>query len=518
MGAARGQTVVEQLGIWARCVPRRVALEFRGLQISYQELESAVQRLSVGLLEAGVERGDRVAVLSTPRPEAWTLLLASASVGGVFVGVNPRYTRHEIRHVLQDSEPKVVFSLDSFQGRQYAEDVEWAAGGLGQAPPVVLFGDQHHLEAFGRDAAGSVAERLRMVRDSLCVDDPCLIVYTSGTTGKPKGALLAHGSLAFSSRRAADIWAGARAVCNLPMNHVGGLYDLGAVPFMAGARMIYMERFSPDAIIELIKGGSVNALCQVPTALQLIMDHPAWSDELLRGLAVVGFSGAPMPLPLIQRIRAHRIPMFSNYGSTETAVGVTECSTDASDDELAHTIGRPIEGVEYRIVDPEGADVGRGEEGELVVRHRWLFKGYWRDPEATRKAFTEDGFLRTTDLVLERPDGLLELRGRAQEVFKSGGYNVYPREIEAVLEGHPGVAQAAVVDIPDETYYRVGFASVVLLEGASVTPDELKAWCREHLANYKVPKVIQIRPELPMLPIGKVDRNALKQEVSGAEL
>lgn len=158
MGAARGQTVVEQLGVWAHSVPDDAALEFRGLQITYRQLESVVQRLSVGLVKAGIERGDRVAVLSTPRPEAWMLFLASVSVGGVFVGVNPRYTRHEIRHVVQDSEPKLLFSLDRFEGRQYSEDVEWAAGGVRPPPAVVLFGDEHPLEAFSEEVGGSVVE------------------------------------------------------------------------------------------------------------------------------------------------------------------------------------------------------------------------------------------------------------------------------------------------------------------------------------------------------------------------
>ncbi|HWF00556.1 MAG TPA: AMP-binding protein, partial [Caulobacteraceae bacterium] len=231
-----------------------------------------------------------------------------------------------------------------------------------------------------------------------------------------------------------------------------------------------------------------------------------------------GWGGAPAARDLVRRMREMGVHLFTNYGLTEGGAVVSATGPDDGIDDLAGTVGRPNDSGDYQIVDDHGRAVGAGQAGEIWLKGPGVFLGYWNNPAATAAAMAPGGWLRTSDVALARPDGAWVLSGRKADMFKSGGFNVYPREIEQALEEHPDVAYAAVISVPDPRYFEVGAAFVAAKPGCSPTPAEIDAFLRERLANYKVPKTIQVRDTLPMLPIGKVDKHALRDDLARADV
>ncbi|HEX2313919.1 MAG TPA: class I adenylate-forming enzyme family protein [Thermomonospora sp.] len=500
---------------WAARHPDAPLDDFGGVRRTYRQGAADVARCAAALTASGVRAGDRVAVLTTPRPEFLTLFLALSRIGAVWVGLNPRFTRPELLHVVTDSAPVLLISLAEHGGRSYAEDVPELAKAApsvretvaltGTIPDAVPFAD---LLARGDGGAAPA--------DPGPPDGPGLIVYTSGTTGRPKGAVIGHRAFAEGCRLQAtrQYHPDAVALANLPVSHVGGVMDLVSVPLAMGGAACFMEDFDPAAVPAVIERARITLWGQIPTMFQLVLDRPEFAAADLSSLVMIGWGGAPMPREAVARLRTTGARLTTVYGLTESCVAVAYNDPDADDETLATTIGRPDPRLELRLVDEHGAVVPPGTPGEIQLRNPCLMSGYLGLPEATAQAFTDDGFLRTGDLAVERPDGNLTLVGRLREMFKSGGYNVYPREIELVLEAHPEVASAAVVAVPDPVFHEVGVAFVTPRPEASADPGALRAHCRERLADYKVPKRIEILPELPLLPTGKVDKAALR-EASG---
>jgi acyl-CoA synthetase (AMP-forming)/AMP-acid ligase II len=285
---------------------------------------------------------------------------------------------------------------------------------------------------------------------------------------------------------------------------------------VAGGTTVFLEKFDPDAMLALIERERLTGWGHVPTAFAYALALPDAGRRDLSSLQLVIWGGASMPRELIEAVeRLTGARMATSYGSTETGGSVTYTDPEAGLDVLAETVGRPDPRFEVRVADAEGREVAAGVEGELQVRGDHLMTGYWRRPEATRQAIDAAGWLHTGDVALLRPDGNVVLRGRLSEMYKSGGENVYPREVESVLEQHPAVALAAVLGVPDPVYGEVGVACVLRHPGTSPEPETLRAFCRERLVNFKLPKRIEVRDALPMLPIGKVDKRALRRELTG---
>jgi acyl-CoA synthetase (AMP-forming)/AMP-acid ligase II len=496
--------------------PDAVALSLHDRDVSYLQLSQRVNDLARALLAAGVRKGDRVATLQTPRPEFVIAFLATASIGAIWLGLNPRYQLPELRRVWHDAQPSVVLMRTRIGGRRYEEE---AASLLADPTPprrlVIFDGDplvpgaesmQSFLEA--GPAVSTVA--LEAARAACGERDPCLIVYTSGSTGSPKGALLHHEGIVRVSLAQVGIWAvDPYCIVNyFPINHVGSVVDCTTPSLVAGGTVHFLEQFEPRECLELMVRKRATIWGSVPSVFQLQTELQGFATYDLSAVQLIVWGGAAMSKTLIDRLGQICPRLCTNYGMTETCGTITSVWPTHDSDILAHSVGHPIAGVEVRLRAADDSIVADGEAGEVQVRSRYNSLGYWRNREATSAVFTADGFFRTADLAVERPDGRYQLIGRLSDMYKSGGYNVYPREIEAVLEGHPAIALAAVVAAPDPLWQEVGVAYVVAT--GDLTVEQIATYCRAQLADYKIPKRIFIEANLPLLPIGKVDKRALR--------
>ena len=299
----------------------------------------------------------------------------------------------------------------------------------------------------------------------------------------------------------------------LPINHIGCVVDLSTPCLTAGGTIAFMEQFDAAASVRAIETERLTAAFSVPSVFALQAALPEFDTVDQSSLQLAVWEGAAIPSDTLERLAAVAPRLATNYSLTE-ALAITIVEPTVDRDVLLQSVGFPFPEVEVRLIDADGHDVADGEGGEIVARSPYLFSGYWRQPETTAAAFTPDGFFRTGDLAVRRPDGRYRIVGRLKEMYKSGGYNVYPREVEAAIEEHPAVALAAVVAAPDPLWQEVGVAYVTL--NAAAEPGDLAEWCRARLANYKVPKRFFVEPELPLLPIGKVDKVALRERAARA--
>ncbi len=488
---------------------------------TYRELLREVDALARALLAAGIQKGDRVATLATPHPDYFLAFLATASIGAIWVGLNPRYKAPELCYVAGDSDPKLLLARSRVDDRDYFlefEEMRAAASGLERV--IVLNGDPVPVGADPLSdflaAGGSLDEQtLAAARAAVDARDCCMIVYTSGSTGRPKGAMLHHQGIVAFSLAQNRIWPvhPLRVVNFLPINHVGCVVDISTPVLTAGGTLVFQEQYDPRENLEILQRERITFWGSVPSAFQMQLALEDFDSYDLSAVQLIVWEGAAMPAEHIGRLARVCPRMATNYGMTETTSGITVVAPTSDLEVLRDSVGLPFDDLEVRLADSAGQPVARGEPGEIQARGPRVMLGYWRQPEATADALDDGGWLRTGDLAVQREDGTFCLIGRLKEMFKSGGYNVYPREIEAVLETHPAVAAAAVVPIPDPTWQEVGVAYVIA-PGKTHT-EELLAYCRERLANYKVPKRIYIVDDLPLLPIGKVDKLALRRWAQG---
>lgn len=498
--------------------PNAIALSLRDVEMSYAELARRVDELARALLAAGVHKGDRVATLQTPHPDYVVAFLASASIGAIWLGLNPRYQMTELRRALVDADPLVLLTRTAIEERRYDLEVSSLLAASPRLRRVVVFdGDPlvpgaEPMHAFIAGGCAVGASALDAARSACAAQDPCLIVYTSGSSGNPKGALLHHEGITTVSHAQNEAWpVNPYSIVNyFPINHVGCVVDCTAPCLIAGGTLHFMEHFDPRECLELMVRRRVTIWGSVPSVFQLQTDLDGFDEYDLRAVQLIAWGGAAMPEPLIGRMLRICRRLCTNYGMTESCGTITTVEPTDDLDILAHSVGHPIPAVEVRLA---GTDEAASEPArELQVRSRCNFLGYWRNPEATAAAFTPDGFFRTGDLAILRPDGRYRLAGRLTDMYKSGGFNVYPREIESVLEEHPAITLAAVVPTHDPLWQEVGVAFVVAM--TPVTGAQLDAYCRTQLANYKIPKRIVIESELPLLPIGKVDKRALRDRAA----
>ena len=516
------RTLADYVDYFARLNPGSEAVVFGQSRITYRRLKKDVEDCARALLAFGARKGDRVAMLCTSRPQFWTLLLAATRIGMIWVGLNPKYKRDELRYIVADCQPMIIFSLRQFEGREYTDVIN----ALGEEFPrikniVSIEGTITGAVPFGKflEKADSVSnESYSAAIRSVDSRDEALIVYTSGTTGNPKGAVLSHYGLTHgATMQTAHLRIEQPAVVvNFPINHVACIADSCATTLVKGGKIVFQERFDPAATLQAIEDERCSMMGGVPTMLQMMLGHPDFSRFDLSSVELVAWGGAAMPRDGIARLNdiCPRLKQF--YGLTESSANVVFGEEGASFDMLAESIGKPDEGVQCRIVDDSGDLCSVGSSGELQFRADFLFLGYWNKPEATRESFAPDGWLRTGDIGFWREDGNIELVGRKSEMFKSGGYNVYPREIEMVIESIPAVAMAAVIGVPDDLFQEVGHAFVLLEPENDISVEKLHSICNEKLANYKIPKQFSVRRNLPMLPVGKIDKQALKNAAAAS--
>ena len=486
---------------------------------SYLELSKRIDAVARALIAAGVRKGDRVATLSTPHPDYLVTFLASASIGAIWLGLNPRYRVEELKYAVADAAPRILFARRLVGDRCFDADLAAMRAVVPDIGMVVQL-DREPLVAGAVGWASFVAAGERVDERELaeardrCGDlDPCLLVYTSGSTGRPKGALLHHRGIVEFSLAQNRVWPVARQrfLNFLPINHVGCVVDVSCPTLAAGGAIVFMEQFSPDGALALMQRERVNVWGSVPSVFQMQLALPDFDSYDLSAVELILWEGAAMPEEMIRRLCAIVPRLATNYGMTET-LGISVLSPTDDVELLANSVGGPFEGVEVRLVGDDGGAVLPGHPGEVQVRSPYNMLGYYNRPDETKAAFATDGWFRTGDLAVERPDGCYRIVGRIKDMYKSGGYNVYPREVEDVLEAHPAVDMAAVVSRADPLWQEVGVAFVVVRRPVDI--DELLQHCRDRLANYKVPKDIVLCSELPLLPIGKVDKVALRESAA----
>lgn len=517
--------ICDYLTAYAAKFPDRVAVRDVRRVLTYGQLLDEVNRCAKAMLAEGLKIGDRVAVLAQPRSEAMVTFLAAAKLGLIWLGLNPRYKLPEIEYAVDDARPMLLFGVNSFEDRSYEEEIQT----LREKRFIKKFVGFDIKGCYDSDfemwrSCGELYSESEFERAIENVDSSrsALMVYTSGSSGKPKGVLLCQRALLDRSRTQNAKYSASdypKVINPFPINHIGGMHYVSLYAFVGAGELIYVDRFRPSEIVAAIEAKEINVLLTIPTMLQLITEAPNFSPEVLDNLEWVAFSGAGMPSKLMRLLFDARCKVGLTYGMTETAGSVTYCIADRvhnNMDEMIHTIGVPVPAGEVRLVRTDGVPCSSGEEGEIQVRALNSMSGYFERNEANAQTFTSDGWMRTGDLGCLRQTGHIEFSGRISEMFKSGGYNVYPKEIELAFEKHPDVNAAAVVPIKDNLYGETGHAFVSLKPGALINPTELTHWLGRRLANYKVPKRITVVDSMPLLSVGKIDKRALKV-LAGAE-
>ncbi|WP_371528644.1 FadD3 family acyl-CoA ligase [Streptomyces sp. NBC_01283] len=497
-------------------------------RVTYAELGRRVERAAAACMANGVNSGDRVAVWA-PNTLDWIVsALGAVSAGAVLVPLNTRFKGAEASYVLQRSRAKLLFVTGTFLGTSYVASLRRAAAdGKGKGPlpglphleQVVVLSDDapedfRTWKDFMASGDGVRGEDVRARADGVESTAPSDIVYTSGTTGRPKGAIITHAQ----TLRCYSIWSelaglreGDRYLIVNPFFHTFG-YKAGIIAcLMRGATMIPQPVFNVDTVLANVAAERISVLPGPPTLHQSLLDHPARDQHDLTALRLVVTGAAVVPLQLVERLRTelHIATVLTAYGLSEASGIVTMCRQGDAARVIASTSGRAIPDTEVRVVSPGGEDLSPGHAGEVLVRGHNVMQGYFEDPAETKKAVTPDGWLRTGDVGVLDEAGNLRITDRIKDMFIVGGFNAYPAEIEQLIGVHPQVADVAVIGVPDPRLGEVGKAYVVRRPGAVLTSDDLIAWSRREMANYKVPREIEFVTELPRNASGKV----LKQEL-----
>jgi fatty-acyl-CoA synthase len=475
---------------WAASEPQRTAVVDRGdgRRYSYAELDELADRRAVWLRQHGCGEGERIAVLAPNCVETVVLFFAALRLGAALVPLNWRLAPGELQAVLADARPVVAL---------HHPQLTPPPGGAG-APAW-------------HDLTQPLPERTPLPPFAADPDTAALILYTSGSTGRPKGVVLPHRQILFNAVATCSAWelgSGDVAPVSTPFFHTGG-WNVFATPlWQCGGTVVLTDRFDATTFLALLAAEQCTVALTVPTQLVMLLDAPDWGRPL-PALRRFFSGGAPCPPAVASAVRSAGYRLREGYGLTECG---PNCFVISDDEAVRHpgAVGRPIEFLSARLCDEAGAMVADGDVGELWLRGPQLFAGYFGDEARTLEVMTSDGWLRTGDLASRDAHGLFSIRGRRREMYISGGENVFPGEVEAVLAACPGVVEAVVVGVADARWGEVGHAFIVP-RGTALSEDAITRWARGALAGYKVPRRITLLPELPRLGSGKIDRTALLQ-------
>lgn len=494
------------LAKWARFVPHKAAIIDLATERShgYAELNARADRLANLLRDGlGVRRGDRVAVLAHNRVEQVELFFAVAKLGAILVPVNWRLTTPEVAYILENSAPSVLCF-----GQELARVVEELPARWRER--AIAFDGRG---ADGLEARLAAAPDRPVETEGVTEATPLMLLYTSGTTGRPKGAVLTHGSITWNAIITATCWDLRHddvTLTHTPFFHTGGWNVLTLPLLHRGATVVLTsgDRFDPGQTLRAVDEHGITIFFAVPTMFQMMLDDEAMATTRFAKTRYFISGGAPCPVPLIEAFQRKGVVFKQGYGLTE--VGPNCFVLDACDAvSKAGSVGFPVLHLDARVVDRAGRETGPEAVGELQLRGPTVCAGYWQNEEASAAARTPDGWFRTGDLFRRDAEGYHFVVGRLKEMYISGGENVYPAEIERVLYEFPGVVEAAVVGVPHPKWGEVGHAFVALDSATRPSADELLAHCRAHLARYKVPKAMTILEGLPKGMTGKIQKNEL---------
>lgn len=510
---------------------RAFSIDEDGRSTSFAEFERRVMRCGNDLLAAGIEPGDRVAILA-PNSTAWVVAASAVmAIGAIMVPVNTRFKGPEIRYALEKCGAAGLMTVGEFLGTDYEAMAISACGGPGHGRPT---NDLPGLKLIRRidgpdfapaEVAAAEKARYREAAAKVTPQTTADILFTSGTTGMPKGAMHGHGQSIWMSLYYSwcnDLRPTDRTAIVNPFFHSFGYRSGWVSALLTGMTMFPLTRFDPGAMLELIERERISQLSGAPAVFFSLMEHPDFATRDFSSLRTGHTGGAKTP-PDIIRACFDKLGFdifLTSYGQTESTAMISSNLPGDPVEAIVETVGRPMPEVELRFVDPEGQDVLHGERGELLVRGPNLMQGYFQDPEQTAKTIDADGWLHTGDVAVMDENGRLRILDRLKDVVIVGGFNAYSLEIEIMLADHPSIAEVAVIGLPDERMGEVTAACVVLQPGTNLTLKELTGWAKERMANYKVPRYLFVKGTFPRTPMGKIQKFELRQaaieELAGA--
>ncbi len=477
---------------------------------TYGELASRVSRLMSALHDAGVREHARVAYLGGNHPAFLESLFATAALGAIFVPLNARLAPSEVDFMLADSGATVLLF-----GAGCASTVDGLSAATRPRLIAVNGGQPGAL-----DYAGALAQATPATIDvAVDLDEPCMIMYTSGTTGRPKGAVLSHHNVMWNCVNVLvdlDLRSDEVTLVTAPMFHTAALNMTCLPTLLKGGHLLIEPKFDPEVVIGAIERRRVTLLFGVPTMFTALTESPRWASADLSSLRLLLCGGAPVPRSLITTYLERGLSFVQGYGMTETAPGALMVDPRLSG-ETAGAAGVAHFFTDVRILRDDLADAGPGEPGEVVIAGPNVMRGYWGQPEATDQAFLDGRWFRSGDVAVAGEDGVITIVDRMKDVYISGGENVYPAEVEKALCDHAMVREAAVIGVADDAWGEVGEAFVVLIEAGSTTDAELLAHLRSRLAGYKIPKTLVFVDSLPRTASGKVIKSRLRREAASAE-
>ncbi len=519
------------LNIASTTYPDKPALEFFGTEITFWQLREQVRRMINALAGLGIKKGDRVGLHLPNCPQYAISYYAALSLGAIVVNVNPQYTPDELKHIVDDTEMTALITFDLVLPNirvvcAYSEIKHVIVTAVtdfiqgwpqSTAQSLDLEKGWKHFSALTENASSTKVPRVEVVPD-----DPALFQFTGGTTGLPKGAVLTHGNLMAATIQC-TVWGSAvsgitprerrTVLATMPFFHIYGNVVVLNYSVFAQATQILLPRFDIDELLDAIgKHEEITFFPCVPTLIRAIMSHPKAADlNLGKRLGLLNSGAAPMPSELIDEVVDAGIPFSEGWGMTETtSLGIANPVLGLK---KPGSIGIPFPDTDLKLVDPgEGKEVVKlGEPGEIVIKSPLIMRGYWNKPEETASCL-KDGWLHTGDIAVQDDEGYLSIVDRKKDMILASGYSVYPREIDEVLYQHPKIQDAVAVGVPDEYRGETVKAYVVLRPGESATEEEILGFCREKLAAYKAPKIVEFRPELPKSAVGKILRKILREE------
>ncbi|MGY0065004.1 acyl-CoA synthetase [Streptomyces sp. LZ34] len=485
----------EGLGSWpvrrARKTPHRTALVHQDRTISYAELYERTTRLAHALRTAGIRRGDRIAYLGANHPSYLETMFASGTLGAVFVPLNTRLAAPEIAFQLRDAAAKALIH-DPSHG-------DTVAGLRGQTDVKTHITVGPDYETLLREASADPID------EPVGLDDICIIMYTSGTTGRPKGAMLTHANLTWNAVNVLidqDLASDEVALVSAPLFHTAGLNMLTLPVLLKGGTCVLVDAFDPGGTLELIERRRITFMFGVPAMFDQVARHPRWADADLSSVRMLSCGGSPVPTSLIATYQQRGLTFMQGYGMTEASPGVLFLDAE-------HAVSKAgSAGVQHffsdvRVVLPDLTPAAPGETGEVIVRGPHVMQGYWGLPDETAASFV-DGWFRSGDAARVDQDGYATIVDRLKDTIISGGENIYPAEVENALLTHPDIVECAVVGVPDHKWGEVPRAVVVAREGAALDLDEVLAFLTGRLAKYKIPKSVVIVEALPRTASGKL--------------
>lgn len=511
----QAQTIPEVLRAHARTIPGATAFTFGDETISFAALDQGANRAANGLAALGIGKGDRIAYLGKNHPLYFEVLLGAAKIGAVMTPVNWRLAAPEVAYILDNCEARVAFV-----GAGFGAMIDQVRGDVPRLEQVI-----------GIDAAGETATDYRSWRDRFPATDPMvpltgnddlLQLYTSGTTGRPKGAVMTHGSI-LSSRDATGAAGAMRqwqepvegdvTLLAMPCFHISGT-GTGIGTMVAGSNSIVLPEYDPTQALDLIENYNISKIFLVPAAIQILLNHPRVGEVDFSRLRYITYGASPIPLELMKAaMEVLGCGFVQMYGMTETSGTIVALDPEDHVPEGSpkmRSVGKPLAGVEIKIIDPQGNLVPTGTVGEIATRSSKNMSRYWRNPEATAATIDPEGWLRTGDAGYLDEDGYLYIHDRVKDMIISGGENVYPAEVENAVYSHPKVADVAVIGVPDAKWGEAVKACVVVKPGEELTEAEVIAHARTLIAGYKCPKSVDFIPALPRNPSGKVLRRELR--------